>query len=311
METGGRVTGWPGEQALTPAVTVLTGTANGKYPAGNSLLVRGTDHTAIVDPSTDISTAGGPPVPVDHVVLSHVHEDHLAGLHTVPDATVWAHPADLVGLTSLDGIMQMYGMGDGPSADAWRTMLVDDFRYVARPEARALHPGERLDLGGVSLRLHHLPGHTRGHSAVVVEQPGQDTVAFVGDIDLSSFGPYYGDAWSDLDDFVRSLDDVRSLDARWFVTFHHKGVVEGCERFAAAVERFAAVIDDRDERLLAFLDGPRTMDEIVAHRFIYRPGVDLPFVDSVERRSMSMHLARLAERGRVEQDGSGRWARSR
>ena len=37
---------------------------------------------------------------------------------------------------------------------------------------------------------------------------------YLGDIDLSSFGPYYGDAWSDLEDFERSLALVRAIEAR-------------------------------------------------------------------------------------------------
>ena len=54
------------------------------------------------------------------------------------------------------------------------------------------------------------PGHTRGHSAFHVES---DDVFFLADIDLSSFGPYYGDAWSDLEDFERSLVQVRARGA--------------------------------------------------------------------------------------------------
>lgn len=297
---------WPAARVLTNHVTVLTGSRNGKYPSGNSVLVQGAESTAIIDPSTDIATAGGPPVEVDHVVLSHVHEDHIAGLSTMPDATVWAHADDLIGLSGLDGLMSMYGMPPGPAADTWARMLVEDFHVVARPDAQPLMPGERLDLGGVTLALVHLPGHTRGHCAVVIESGTEPTVAFVGDIDLSSFGPYYGDAWSDLQQFIASIERARELEAHWYVTFHHKGVVEGSDVFRSELDRFAAVIDDRDRRLLAFLDRPRTLDEIVAHRFIYRPGVDLPFVDSVERRSMAMHLDRLVRIGAVSVDGN-RW----
>lgn len=304
---------WPGAQPLTPAVTVLTGAANGKYPSGNSVLVTGQDASAIVDPSLDVAARGGPPAPVEHVVLSHVHEDHVAGLFTLPDAHVWCHEEDLVGLASLDGLLQMYGMSDGHAEDTWARMLVEDFHYTPRPDARPLSPGHRLDLGGVTVRLVHLPGHTRGHCAVVVEdQAGSDPVVFVGDIDLSGFGPYYGDAWSDLEAFESSLDQVRAIEARWFVTFHHKGVIEGREKFAHEVERFAAVIADREQRLLAFLaEGPRSIDDVVTHRFIYRQGVDLPFVESVERRSMTMHLDRLERQGRAERHADGRFALTR
>ena len=39
----------------------------------------------------------------------------------------------------------------------------------------------------------HMPGHTAGHTVLLVEPEG---VAFIGDIDLTGFGPYYGDACS-------------------------------------------------------------------------------------------------------------------
>ena len=292
------MTRWPGAHHLTPQVLVLPGRDASRYPSGTSLLVTGADATAIIDPSLTVFEHEGAPVPVDHVVLSHVHEDHIAGLARFPTATVWAPPDDLLGLCHLEGLLEMYGMDDA-AAQRWRQSLVDDFHYVARPDARPLGHGHSIDLGGVSLRMEHLPGHTRGHSAVIIEAPDADTVAYVGDIDLSSFGPYYGDAWSDLEQFEQSLHRVKHLAARWYVTFHHKGIVEGHEAFAAEVDRFAAVIEQRDRRLLAYLVEPRTLDDIVQHRFIYRPGVDLPFVDSVERRSMSMHLQRLEAAGRV------------
>lgn len=299
------MTVWPGERHLTPRVTLLPGHDASRYPSGTSVLVMGDDATALIDPSLAVFQAGGVHHTVHHVVLSHVHEDHIAGLGCFPEATVWAPPDDLIGLRDLDGLMHLYGMPDGAASDVWRRALVDDYHYTPRPDARPLPHRGTLDLGGVTLRMEHLPGHTRGHSAVVVESPGDDTVAYVGDIDLSSFGPYYGDAWSDLEDFERSLRRVLQLDARWYVTFHHKGVVEGREAFTAEIERFASVIDQREQRLVEFLREPRDLDDIVAHRFIYRPGVDLPFVDNVERRSMTMHLQRLMASGRVVEPAPG------
>ena len=45
---------------------------------------------------------------------------------------------------------------------------------------------------------------------------------------------------------------------------------------------------------------PERLDEIVEHRFVYRPGDAVGFADSVEARSMSMHLERLERAGGVE-----------
>ncbi|NIP74260.1 MAG: MBL fold metallo-hydrolase, partial [Gammaproteobacteria bacterium] len=72
------------------------------------------------------------------------------------------------------------------------------------------------------VRAVHMPGHTRGHSVLLVE-PG--AIAFIGDIDLSGFGPYYADACSNLAEFRSTLERIEHLEARAWITFHHKGVV--------------------------------------------------------------------------------------
>ena len=113
---------------------------------------------------------------------------------------------------------------------------------------------------------------------------------YLGDIDLSSFGPYYGDAWSSLEDFERTLTMARGIAARCYATFHHVGVLDGRDAFVERIDRFAAVIERREAALLGFLAEPHTMAEIVAHRFVYRPQDAVPYADAVERRSMSQHL---------------------
>jgi glyoxylase-like metal-dependent hydrolase (beta-lactamase superfamily II) len=139
----------------------------------------------------------------------------------------------------------------------------------------------------------HLPGHTRGHSGFRIS----GGVFFLSDIDLTGFGPYYGDLWSDLDDFEASLRQIREEDADFYVTFHHKGVIEGRSRFLEMIDAFADVIPRRHSAMLDFLSEPRTIEEMVAHRFIYRAHVDGSLADRTERRSAELHVARMVERG--------------
>jgi glyoxylase-like metal-dependent hydrolase (beta-lactamase superfamily II) len=150
----------------------------------------------------------------------------------------------------------------------------------------------------VRVRVVHAPGHTRGHSLFHVEPAD---VLYLADIDLTSFGPYYGDAWSSLPDFERTLGQVRELRAAHYATFHHIGVLDERSAFLERLDRFVAVIADREQRLNASLREPHTLDEIATHRFVYRPSSPAsPFTEDVERRSMSQHLARLLDAGRAE-----------
>lgn len=280
------------------AVTVLVGEKNGRYPYGNSILVRGRGARLIIDPSlTVVARAEEVRGTVDLVVLSHVHEDHIPGVSLFPHAPIHAHRADLVGLQSLDGLIEMYGYDpQGPLAAATRRYVTDTFHYVARPDAHGFEEGAVFDLGGCRVRAFHTPGHTRGHSALLVEPDG---VLFLGDIDLTKFGPYYGDAWGDLDAFEASLERVRQIDARVWVSFHQTGIVEDAGTFAAKLAAFAGKLREREEAMVEFLKEPHTLGDMVTHRFMYPPHIQTPFTTVVERRMIEQHLARLLARGRV------------
>ena len=282
-------------------VSLLGSPRGGKYPEGRPLLVTGSEERAIIDPSLVlIDRAGGAP-PADRVLNSHCHEDHVAGNHLYPAAT-WCLPeADLPGMLSLDGLMAIYGF-EGPARDEFARVVVERFHFVPRADAQAYAGGDVFDLGGVTIRAIHAPGHTRGHTVFHIEP---DDVLYLGDIDLSSFGPYYGDAWSSLEEFERTLAMVRGITARRYATFHHIGVLEDRDAFVDRLDRFAAVITRREAGLLDFLAESRSLDEIIAHRFVYRPGDAVPYADAVERRSMTQHLARLVLSGRVEETAPG------
>ena len=282
---------------------MLTGERGGKYPDGNSLLVEGTEETLVVDPSLSLLARRGELPRVDRVVNSHCHEDHVAGNHLFPDVPWHLHEADLPGIHSLDGLMAIYGFD--PATDRpFRKVVVEQFHFTPRADAVPYRDGDVFELGRVRVRVIHAPGHTRGHCVLLVEPDG---VLYLGDVDLSSFGPYYGDAWSSLEDFERTLRMVREIDVPHYATFHHVGVVDGRAAFVERLDRFAAVIAQREARLLAFLAEPRSMDDIAAHRFVYRQGDAVAFADPVERRSMGQHLTRLVAAGAVREVAPGRF----
>ena len=284
--------------------TVLVGERGGRYPHGNSLLVEGGDETIIVDPSLAVAEGRFDLPHVDRVLNSHCHEDHVAGNGIFPSVPWHLHEADLPGIRSLEGLMRIYGF-DGAIDSAWRQLVVDQFHFTPRLDPTPFREGDVFDLGGaVRVRVIHAPGHTRGHCFFHVEP---DDVLYLGDVDLSSFGPYYGDAWSSLDDFARTLAFARTLDARWYATFHHIGVVDGRAAFLEKLDRYTDVIADRERRLLEFLREPHTLDEIAVHRFVYRPKDPVSFAEPVERRSMGQHVERLLAAGAVAEVEPGRF----
>ncbi len=290
------------ERRLNPQVSVLVGDHNGRYPSGNSLVVRGEGEAVIIDPSATVVDKGGAPIPVDAVINSHSHEDHMPGNGLFLEARIHIHDEDLPGARSLDGLMDVYGLSGQPRAD-FSKQVIEEFHYTPRPDAEGFGDGHVWDLGSAHVEAVHLPGHTRGHSGFRIS----GGVFFLSDIDLTGFGPYYGDVWSDLEDFERSLIQIRDEEADYYVTFHHKGVIEGREEFLRLLDEFHAVIPRRHETMLAYLVEPHTIDEMADHRFVYRPHVQHVFADNVEHRCAAMHVQRMLVRGEAVEVAPGRF----
>ena len=96
-----------------------------------------------------------------------------------------------------------------------------------------------------------------------------------------------------------------SLVADHYVTFHHKGIIDGHGAFVAAVSAFGTMIGHRESALLAMLAQPRTFDELCAIGIVYRPGTrPALFGDGVEQHSIRRHLHRLLAAGEIVSDGT-------
>jgi len=290
------------ERRLTARVSVLTGAKGGTYPSANSVLVRGDSETFLIDPSTEVVQRGGTPAPVDALLHSHAHEDHMCGNRLFADARVHIHEADLPGARSLDGMMAIFGFQDEALERSFRRAVVDEFHFEPRPDAEGFADGARFDLGALCVEAVHLPGHTRGHSGFRI---GED-VFFLADVDLTGFGPYYGDAWSDLDQFEESLHRVRDEDFAYYVTSHQKGVIEGRADFVERLDAYLGVIERRHAAMLEFLSEPHDLAEMAAHRFVFRPTAESPVLAQVETRSAELHVARMLARGEAVEVEPGR-----
>jgi glyoxylase-like metal-dependent hydrolase (beta-lactamase superfamily II) len=289
-------------------VSVYAGEKSGKYPDGNQVMVRGADTLAAFDTPLVANRLGSELLDADIVVLGHVHEDHMAGLHRLRHAPLYVHEADVEAARSWKGLSRHYGYVPEVLA-GMRTKIEQEFHYAPRADAQAYMDGASWDLGGgVTVRAVHMPGHTSGHCVLLVEPGG---IAFIGDIDLSSFGPYYGDATSSLSAFRQTLEAVKDIPASVWITSHHKGVITDRETFLALLKAFASRLDAREEAIAGHLAlHPSTLAELVAHRFVYPRNLDDLFYADAERRTIEQHLESLEVAGRAKQDAEdegGRW----
>lgn len=281
----GPVTVWPGESA-------------GKYPDGNQVIVQGRDSIAAFDTPQVARTLPRHSglADADLIILGHVHEDHMAALGQLREVPLHVHQHDLEAARSWTGLAAHYGYPASVLAPL-HDKIVREFDYTPRPDATGYTDGACWDLGGVRVRAIHMPGHTAGHSVLLVEPHG---IAFIGDIDLSSFGPYYGDATSSLAAFRQTLAAIADLPASCWITSHHKGVIRERTEFLRLLKGFTDQIRVREERLLSLLAaGPRTLAALAQARVVYRPEANELWIDSAEERSIAQHLDELILSGRV------------
>ncbi len=278
-------------------VSVYLGAKSGKYPDGNQVIVRGKEMSVAFDtPLVSLSIAQVLRH-VDQVVLGHAHEDHLVGLHLIPEVPVQAPLADLKAVQSEAGLAAHYGYRPQTLAKVMPRMI-KDFHYLPRPDATGYADGATWDLGGgVKIRAIHMPGHTSGHTVLLVEPEG---IAFIGDIDLSGFGPYYGDATSNLAQFRKSMLAVEHIPAKVWITSHHKAVIRDRDQFLSLLRAFRQKVDDRDTAILDSIGSlAPSFEEIARRRFVYPEDYESDFVPDVERHCLQQHLSGLVQMGRL------------
>lgn len=273
----------------------------GKYPHCHSLFIDDR-HRVVIDPSSHEETllAVLQEGPVDVLINSHAHEDHLIYNPHFRSSAFWVHEADALAFEAVENLIDCYGNTDETARQGWIRFLLDDCHYEPRKADRYLRDGEVIDLGEVRMEVIHTPGHTPGHLSFYFPH---EKILFTGDLDLVKAGPYYGDVYSDVEDTIRSLNRLMTYPCDTYLTSHGKGIYEGDQRH---IEQYLESIYRREDALLTLLrEAPRTLDEITDKGIIYGPNKTLAGIWDLsisERAMMEKHLQSLIKRGIVSRE---------
>jgi len=273
----------------------------GKYPFCHSVLVDDRNR-AVIDASSDkdkleqFKDLG----PVNYLITSHAHEDHLAFNYLFLQSKFCVHPFDAPHFENVESLIDSYGDMPQEEREKWRGFLENDCHYTPRRADLLLKDGMVMDLGEVKMEVIHTPGHTKGHCAFhFIEQK----ILFTADLDLTKAGPYYGDRTSDIEQTIRSLERLKTFEVEIYLTAHGKGILEGDPEH---IDRYLEVIFLREEKLIDLLSkGPKTLDQIVQEGIIYGNKSPIgPWDLTISERMMILkHLSCLESRNRVEQEG--------
>jgi glyoxylase-like metal-dependent hydrolase (beta-lactamase superfamily II) len=294
----------PPEGVLTfGPLQFIPGRKGGRYPYCHSLVLTGGE-TWVVDPGADKDYLGhlARTRRVSAVFISHFHEDHQKYNHLFPEARFYVPAGEVEAFTSMDGVFRLMGIEDPRYRKYWQDTLIKEFRYRPLTDLYPFSPGECFVNGESTLKIIPAPGHTPGHSCFYFPQ---QQLLYLADVDLSPFGPWYGDATSDLEAFESTLKSLGQFQARTYLTAHEQGVFTFPE-FQAGLARFRQVIAAREARLLEVLKTPQTLRQLAARQLIYPKWKEPAFVYAhMEAQMLKKHLARLQRQGRVECTGEG------
>ncbi|WP_374424334.1 MBL fold metallo-hydrolase [Chromobacterium sp.] len=190
---------WAGQLFL-----IDTGIGNDKERAFNPLF-----HRLQTPFLQRLAAAGVQPEQVDHVLLTHLHADHVGWNTRLVDGE-WRPTFPNATYALPQGELDFFAT---PAADS-RRMVFDDSvaPVIAAGQALAISRdgGEYRD----GLRFHPTPGHCAGHMAISLTSRGE-TALFTGDV-MHSPMQVYRPAWNSV--FCREQDAARQS-RRWLLDF--------------------------------------------------------------------------------------------
>jgi len=170
----------------------------------------------------NIEAAGVQPANIRTLLLTHCHFDHTGGaadLRRRLGCSTVAHALDAPFIEAGD---------DEVSAASWYGSHLSPCPIDRKLAGRR----ERIVLGGRSIEAIHIPGHSPGSVAYLMESRGK-RIVFAQDV----HGPLDESLRSDATDYQASLRTLISLDADILCEGHY-GTFEGRGAVAAFIRRF-------------------------------------------------------------------------
>ncbi|MEN6420609.1 MAG: MBL fold metallo-hydrolase [Smithella sp.] len=281
-------------------IRFIQGDNSGKYPFNHSVYLQGDSARVVIDPScglqklSDLKQKEG----VDQVWLSHWHEDHMGFLNLFENRVLRISERDFPPLTDLEIFLDWYGIKEIQLREIWKSIMLNNFNYRPRKEALFLQDEEIIDLGSLKVQVLAAPGHTPGHLSFFFPE---DEILFLGDYDLTTFGPWYGDVHSSIAQTIQSIRKLKKIPARRWIASHNTGFFENNP--GKLWNDYENVIYQREERIMDFLKTPKSLAEILAAWLIYgKPREPKEFFEFNEKAMVVKHLEDLEARGKITVD---------
>ena len=286
----------PMEEIRFGNIVFIPGMKSGRYPFCNSLYIDD-EKKVIIDPASDEAYLRDlhAKKDIDVIINSHYHEDHIAFNYLFPQAELYVHEAIAPCFKSYHSYLDYCGLLDTDYKKEWDEFFLNKYHLRERIPALEFKDGDILSFGDTKITIIHTPGHTIGHCSFHFPNEG---ILFLGDHDLTHFGPWYSDRVSDIEQTIQSVQRLLKIPAEIYITSHELGIIKG--DIAQLAEEYLDIINQRERRLVSFLEEPRSINEIVnqwiIHKKEYQPRY---FFEFAEKGMIMKHLERLIKKEKL------------
>ncbi len=242
----------------------IEGERKGGYPYSNSMLIG--DYLIDTGISSGHIRKLKRQFEITSVILSHWHEDHIAGNRLLKNAKFLCHSEDKHIVEDVDKIFPYYGLKPEDLPDF--VELLEGFRMNNTKIDRTIEHEEIIEINDMRLKVIHTPGHTAGHCCFIEEN---SRIGFLADIDLTNFGPFYGGIDSSVIDFEESIEKLEKLNMEIAIS-GHKGLFQGVKLIKESLNRYKSKIYEYDERILSYLSekNPLNSNDLIKKNIIYK-----------------------------------------
>jgi glyoxylase-like metal-dependent hydrolase (beta-lactamase superfamily II) len=242
----------------------VPGERKGRFPACHGFLLDG-EETVLIDSGVGEKRikAIDREKRIDILIISHSHPDHIRCWNLLHDRVIMVPNETPHEITNLDLLGERF-TGSPENGRKW-AKFANSFGVVAlrEPDQRYAH-GELLQLGGCNLEAIHTPGHLKDHYCFFERNT---STLITTDIDLTSFGPWYGNPEADIEVFREDVKKVMAFPYKR-VCSSHRLPIEGdaTEQF----EGFLGSFDRQRQAVLELCGQPRTLEDVLVASPFYR-----------------------------------------
>jgi glyoxylase-like metal-dependent hydrolase (beta-lactamase superfamily II) len=280
---------------LDEDVYLIIGKNKGTFPYSNSLLIAD-EEVVLIDSGIGEEQLGIIKDEVDILINSHYHIDHILGNYLFENLWIVEEEADVT--SSFENYKRFAGILGTSIEDSWLAWFHQYFKFHASSPTSIFKSNEVFKFGDTNWQAVHTPGHSPGHCAFY--EPRRK-IMFASDIDLTPFGPWYGNPTADLPDFIDSIKLLSNFDIDVICSSHSYPKKDNIKE---ALVDYLNIVFARDRCILKLLEMERTIDDLESQDIIYNKSQKRYKAFAwFEKNMLKKHIDLLIETGKVEREG--------